>query len=231
VQKKTGLLLTIFFFTAGLVFGQATRATRDAGLWATVNIDKKLNDRFTVLLTEEFRLRDNYSRINLFYTDIGLQANVKKFMKVALCYRNIQKNTDQGFYSFRHRFMLDITLKKKMDNFILSYRQRIQRESRNNFTSENGYLPEWYSRNKFGVKYDTGKLLTPYISAEFRYQIHDPRMRESDNTWHRARYVAGVDCKLGENSSIGLYYLMQHEWNVNTPQTIYITGIEYNYEF
>ncbi|MFL5765377.1 MAG: DUF2490 domain-containing protein [Bacteroidia bacterium] len=228
---KKIIALFLFLSAGSVLFAQATKASQDAGLWATLNVEKKLSDRFNVLFTEECRLRDNYSRVNLFYTDIGLETNVAKFLKVALCYRNIQKSTDPGFYSFRHRFMLDITLKKKFGNFVLSYRQRIQREARNIYTSERGYLPEWYSRNKFGVKYDFGKRITPYVSAEFRYQLHDPRMMESDQTWHRARYVAGIDYELGKKSSLGLYYLMQHEWNVKTPQTIFITGVEYNFKF
>src|ERR1043165_3109709 len=109
-MKKIILLLLTLPFGSPL-FSQATKASQDFGLWTTVNVEKKLNDRFNILFTEEFRMRDNVSRVNLFYTDIGLEMNAAKFLKVALCYRNIQKNQDDGFYSFRHRVMLDITLK------------------------------------------------------------------------------------------------------------------------
>lgn len=226
------LLLGFFIFNScsGL-FAQATKASSDAGLWTTVNFEKKLNDKFSILLTEEFRLRENFSRVNLFYTDIGLEVRPAKFLKVALSYRNIQKNLLDNTYSFRHRFQLDITLRRKVGNVSLAYRQRLQREVRNINTSEDGRLPEWYSRNKFTIKYDFDKPVTPYIAAEFRYQINNPRMMESNKTWHRQRYILGMDYKINDASTFGLFGLFQDEFNVKTPQRIYILGLEYSIVF
>jgi hypothetical protein len=207
------------------VFGQATD---DAGLWATFNLDKKLNDKFSLFATEEFRLRENFGRVNLFYTDLGVEYRPAKVLKVALSYRLIEKNLDDDSYSYRHRFMLDITLKKKFGKFVLAYRHRLQREVRNIDTSPNGYLPEWYSRNKFTVKLDLDKKISPYIAAEFRYQISNPRAIESDGLWHRSRYSAGLDYKVNKKNAFGLYYLVQQEYNVSAPQNLYIVGIEYS---
>lgn len=204
-----------------------SQATSDAGLWTTFNVDKKLRKDFSIFATEEFRLRDNFSRVNLFYTDLGFELRPAKFLKVALAYRLIEKNLDDGSYSYRHRIMLDITLKKKFGDFAFSYRQRLQREIRNIYTSEDGILPEWYSRNKFTIKYDFGKPVTPYIAAEFRYQILNPRALESDGTWHRSRYIAGIDYKRNDKSTFGLYYMIQNEYNVSAPQNQYIIGLEY----
>jgi hypothetical protein len=200
----------------------------DAGLWTTLNVEKKLSSRFHLFLTEEFRLRENFSEINLFYTDVGFGYKPYNFMKVELAYRFIQKKLVTDFYSMRHRFMLDVTLKKKFGEFDLAYRHRLQREVRNINSSENGILPEWYSRNKFTVKYDLQKKYTPYISAEFRYQIDDPRNIESDQTWHRGRYVAGFDYEFDKKNKLGLYYLIQHEWNVSLPENQYVIGVEYS---
>lgn len=223
----------IFFLvcTCSSLFGQATKPSQDAGLWTTINVEKKFNEKFSLFLTEEFRLRENFTRVNLFYTDIGAEVRPAKFLKLALSYRNIQKNLIDGTYGFRHRIMLDITLKKKFGNFALSYRQRLQREVRSPYTSEDGMLPEWYSRNKFTVKYDMDKPLTPYIAAELRYQLVNHRMVESDGTWHRIRYILGADYKVNDRSTFGLYGLMQNEFNVKSPQSIYILGLEYSYSF
>jgi hypothetical protein len=220
----------LFLFCISLVFTAAVhaQATDDAGLWTTVNLDKKLNNKFSVFATEEFRLRENFTRVNLFYTDLGVEYRPAKVLKVALSYRLIEKNMEDNTYSYRHRFMLDITLKKKMGNVVLSYRQRVQREVRNIQTSKSGFMPEWYSRNKFTVKYDFDKPIVPYIAAEFRYQIVNPRAVESNGLWHRNRYSAGIDYKLNNKSAFGLYYLVQQEYNVSAPQNLYIVGIEYN---
>jgi hypothetical protein len=124
--------------------------------------------------------------------------------------------------------MLDLTLKKKFEKISLSYRQRIQAEERDIYSSEIGKLPEWYSRNKFAIKYDTEKRYTPYAAIELRYQLRNPREWQSDNTWHRNRYSFGVDYKLNKKSTFGIYYLIQREYNVALPQNQYILGLEYS---
>lgn len=224
---KKSLLIVFILFTASVpaVFGQATN---DAGLWATFNLDKKLNNKFSFFLTEEFRMRENFTRVNLFYTDLGVEYRPAKILKVALAYRLIEKNLIDDSYSYRHRLMLDITLKKKVSKFVLSYRQRLQGEVRNVYSSENGRLPEWYSRNKFTIKYDLDKPITPYVAVEFRYQISNPRALESDGLFHRNRYSAGIDYKRNDRNTFGLYYLVQQEYNVSAPQNLYIVGIEYS---
>jgi hypothetical protein len=228
-MKKLIICLLILNVTA--VFAQATKPEQDAGLWATLNVEKKFKEKYSVFYTQEFRLRENFSRVNLFYSEIGLEARPAKFLKVALSYRNIQKNQPDGSYNFRHRFQLDITLKKKFGNFELAYRQRLQRELRDVYSSDKGMLPEWYSRNKFTLKYDFDKPIQPYIAVELRYQISDPRRMDSDGTWHRIRYIGGFDYKVNDKNKLGLYYLVQNEFNVVTPQSIYIVGVEYSYSF
>ena len=200
----------------------------DAGSWNTLNIDKSINKHFTALFTEECRFRENFSRLNLFYTNLGIEYAAAKDFKAALIYRWIDKWQDNQTFSFRHRLMLDLTFKHKFGNLSVSYRNRMQVEERDIYTSANGRLPEWYSRNKFGAKYDLGGRYTPFASLELRYQFHDPRNIESDKTWHRDRYVLGAEYKINNKNSFSAYYLIQREYNVISPQILYIVGLEYS---
>ena len=180
------------------------------------------------MFTQECRIKENFTRLNLFYTNLGLEYKFNDFFKAALVYRFIEKYQDDNSFSFRHRLMLDLTLKKKLGKIGLSYRQRIQAEERDIYSSIIGNLPEWYSRNKFAAKYDTDKRYTPYAAIELRYQLRNPREWQSDNTWHRNRYSLGVDYKLNKKSTFGVYYLIQREFNVVLPQNQYVIGLEYS---
>lgn len=226
-MKKTAcsVLFLFLLFSSSRTFAQIVN---DAGLWATINVEKKLKNNISVFLSEEYRLRDNFTRTNLFYTDLGVAIKPFSFLKVSLAYRSIQKHLIDNTFSYRHRLMLDISFKKKLGAFALSYRHRLQSEVRNVYTSENGTIPEWYSRNKFEVKYDLNKPISPYVAVEFRYQIKNPRAIESDKTWHRNRYTVGLDYKMNDRNSFGLYYLVQQEYNVSSPQNLYIVGLEYS---
>ena len=225
-MKNYKVFVLLFFIIVTKTFSQTTN---DAGLWATLNLDKEVSKRFSLFLTEEYRMRENFTRVNLFYTDLGIEARPFKILKVSLAYRLIEKNLIDNTYSYRHRLMLDITVKQKYKKLILSYRQRLQAEVRNVTSSKNGKMPEWYSRNKFEVKYNFGKPVIPYVAVELRYQFHNPRQVESDKTWHRSRYTLGLDYKKNEKNTFGIYYLIQQEYNVSAPQDLYIIGIEYSY--
>ena len=218
------LLIIPFGFSTDII----AQAVNDAGLWTTINVEKKFKNNVSIFLTEEYRRKENFTRTNLFYTDLGVEVRPLNFLKVSLAYRMIEKYLIDNTFSYRHRLMLNITLKDKIGNLSLSYRQRIQAEERNIFSSPNGSIPEWYSRNKFELKYDLNKPVTPYLAIELRYQINDPRNTESNGLWHRRRYVAGIDYKKSDRSTYGLYYLIQNEYNVSAPENLYIIGLEYS---
>jgi len=227
-MKKIAFLIILITGISSHVLAQTIN---DAGLWCTFNVEKKLTQKFGVFLTEEYRLKENFSRNNLFYTDLGLFYKPIDLIKVSLSYRCIEKFQLDRSISFRHRIMIDVLLKKKVEKFVLSFRQRLQTEYRNIYSSELGSIPEWYTRSKLTVKYDLDKPINPYVAVELRYQIYNPRSVEVNKLWHRARYIAGLDYKKNDMHTFGLYYLIQREWNVSSPQNLYIVGLEYSLSF
>ncbi len=224
-MKKVVFCFFLVFCFKGVVFSQVSN---DAGLWATFNLEKKINKKFTFFLTEEYRRRENFTRLNLFYTDIGLAYKPFDILKVSLAYRLIEKYEQDNSFSYRHRIMLDITLKKKFSQLVVSFRERLQVENRNIYTSDKGRYPEWYSRNKLKLAYDFNKPITPYIAAEMRYQIVNPRSVEGNYQWSRGRYFIGLDYKRNDRHAFGLYYMIQEEFDISAPQNLYIVGIEYS---
>ena len=207
-----------------------TQVRQDAGMWTTFSIQHPLNKKINLVIDEEFRLRENYQRINLFYTNVGIDYKLNKFLKISPTYRIIQKKKLDGNYSYRHRLMIDVTAKKKIKKITLSERVRYQIEVQDFYTSKKGTLPEHYLRLKTDVKYDIGNRITPYYSIEFRYQIKNPRGDGPlfDNGFHRVRNVLGAEYEINKKNSVNLYYLFQTEFNISTPESIYILGIGYS---
>ena len=203
--------------------------SNDAGMWATFTVQHALSKKINLVIDEELRLKENYQRINLFYTNIGIDYKLNKFIKISPTYRSIQKKRLEGTYSYRHRLMLDVTLKKKFKKFTLSERIRYQAEVQDFNTSKKGKLAEQFLRLKTDLKYAVSDRITPYFSCELRYQIHAPRGDgpNYDRGFHRIRNVLGVEYELNKKNSVNLYYLYQTEFNISTPETIYIFGIAY----
>lgn len=221
-----GFIVYILFFVGSV----SAQTINDAGAWFTLNASHELKNNYSLLLTQEFRLRENLSAPNLTYTDVGLQYNPKGPLKVALVYRFVQKYFFDNPVSFRNRIMCDVTYKKKFTRSSFQIRSRIQAEVKNYFTSRNGKMTEWFWRNKFAYKYELNKRLFPYASLELRCQLNDPRNPEYNMQWHRVRYQFGCDYKLGTKQAIGAYYLIQNEFGLKTIQNQYIIGLEFSLE-
>lgn len=200
----------------------------DAGMWNTISLEKGLGNKFSIGIDEEFRLRNNFTMLNLFYTNLSINYKPIKSLKIGIAYRFIDKwQYENQQFSFRHRLMLDLSYKYKLINWSISYRSRIQFELRDIQSDDLGKVPQWYWRHKLDIKYAIQKF-KPNIGAELRYQIVDPRMPETDMGWHRIRTYAGVDYEINDINTFGIYYLIQNEFDINKPNNIYILGIQYS---
>ena len=213
------------FFTSNAQFSPTYS---DAGMWNTFSLDYAINKKISILFAEELRIKENYSRLNLFYTNIGIEYSLNKYIKTSLVYRPIQKFVDDNTFSNRHRLMWDASVKYKIKKISLSYRHRLQVEAKNIQSSELGQVPEWYSRHKFEIGYQATKKINPYFAFETRYQFYDPRIITAYHKFDRMRFQLGCDYKLNGFSKIGVYYLFQQLFNVNSNENLYITGIEYS---
>lgn len=208
----------------------SAQQSNDAGMWATLTLQHSFTKKINLVIDQEFRLKENYQRINLFYTNIGIDYKLSKFLKISTTYRNIQKKRLDETYSFRHRLLLDVTAKKKLQKFTLSERVRYQIEVKDLYTSKKGKLPEQFLRFKTDLKFAANEKVIPYFSCELRYQIRDPRGDGSryNEAFHRVRNVLGIEYQINKKNSVNLYYLIQSEFNISTPESNYILGIAYS---
>lgn len=199
----------------------------DAGMWTTFSLEKELSSKFSISLDEEFRLKENFTMLNLFYTNLGFAYKPSKRLKLALTYRLVEKwKYEDEHFSFRHRLMFDVSYKYKLKGWTISYRSRIQSEVRDMYTSELGKIPECYWRNKVDIKYKIRRYI-PFTGTEFRCQITDPRNPESNFLWHRVRLYAGAEYEINPRNTFGVYYLHQREFNIPEPEYLYIVGLQY----
>jgi hypothetical protein len=224
-------IILVLIFIATQRFELRAQTEKDAVFWMTLNLEKKLSRKFSVQLTEEFRQRDNLRRLNLFYTELGLNWKATDWLKTNISYRWIQKYVPEGYFSYRHRLSFDLSFRKKTGHFAASYRHRLQAEIQDPGRNELGWQAEWYSRSRLEIKYLTDGKLSPFASYEARYQIKDPRLQESNGLWHRNRFALGLQYEIDKWSNISVYYLIQNEFNVSEPAELYVTGIEYSLQW
>ncbi len=221
-MKRLLLLIGISTFSLS-AFSQ----TQDLGSWMTFSFDKGLGNKFAFGLDQELRLKDNLTNVNLIYTNLGFSYKVTKFFKISTVYRFIDKHKSDGSFGIRHRFYTDLIFKAKTGKWSFGYRARLQFEFRKSgYYSDLGNEPEIFLRNLFKIQYKAGEKFSPYVGSELRWQIQDPKLPWA-NGFDRTRFFAGTDYSINKKMTAGAYYLIQKEWNLNNPQTLYIIGLEF----
>jgi hypothetical protein len=231
MKKTLATLSVIFLFSTSSFFVNAQDSyTEDFGIWGTISLEKKLSDKFYAELDEELRTFDNASRIDQFFTNAGIQYRLNKNFRFGLTYRFINKSRDDMSYSKRHRILVDASYRKKVYNFTFIYRLRNQWQVQDYFSSDDGKYPETIMRHKVDVKYQV-KNFTPYIAAEFFLQLNDPRFHEADNSFTRQRFYSGMDYELNKRETLGAFFMIQRDLNVENLQREYVLGFEYSHSF
>lgn len=223
MNKKTFYLSFFFAFIYIGCFSQVN----DAGLWTSIDIDKKIAGGFTASLSEELRFNENITELGTAFTEIGIEHKIVKRLSGGISYRFIQNRRIDNSYSIRHRMNFDLAYRMKFKRVIASLRERLQSQVKDVQTSAEGFSPGYYLRSKLTVKYDLNKKYTPWISCEMFYQLNNPAGNELDNI----RYALGFDYKFNKKNSITLFYMINQQVNVNDPWTSYISGINYSYNF
>src|SRR3972149_38103 len=149
MKKIVAASLLLFVFFTGKLFSQEN----DFGMWNTLNLEYKINQNFSIVGCEEFRLKENLSQVNLFYTNIGCSYKFQNF-KISSIYRFTQKKFDDGYYGLKHRLMFDVAYKTKFSIINFTTRTRLQGELIYPGADKLGNVAEYYWRQKFDLKLD-----------------------------------------------------------------------------
>ncbi|HKR05723.1 MAG TPA: DUF2490 domain-containing protein, partial [Bacteroidia bacterium] len=128
------LFVCLFYLKIPVAFSQV----KDAGLWSSVNLEKKITQKLTAGLSEELRFNENITELGTAFTEIGVDYKFYKFVSLGISYRFIQKRRVDDFYSTRHRYNIDLSLKYKIKKISVSLRERFQTQYADVNTSEDG---------------------------------------------------------------------------------------------
>ncbi len=228
IPFRSYIIILIFF---SLIIISNTNSlfaqNRDFEVWTGVALEAKPFKNISLEIEEEIRFRNNAGEIESYFTDAGLSVDIWKGFTLGGYYRFIMKNEEEERYSKIHRYYFDLSYGKKLGRFELSARTRYQTRYKDIYTSEQGYLPEKYSRNKFGVSYDIYRTsLEPKLSFEFYYQLNNPE----GNSIDKIRIAPELRYTIKRSNEIRIFYMIEKEYFASDPATIYVLGVGYAYK-
>ncbi len=223
-KKNTIALLLIAITSIG--FAQ-TEDTKDLESWNSINLEYKLNKKWSFDLEAQLRLKENASEVSEYFGEFNTTYSISKNFKLGTGFRYIRENDNVGNvqgYENHFRYHLDALYKHKINDFSIKYRLRYQNK---NELGVDDYENQHF-RFKTAIKYNFKNWkLDPEISGE----LYNHFEKDEKNGFDKYRLTLGTDYKIKNMGSIGLFYRIEKELNVSIPETTNIIGLKYSYTF
>lgn len=206
-------LYILFYLIPTIIEAQVVN---DAKLWSSITVNKKIED-LEISFNQEFRLDENFSHVDKFFTELGAEYEFIKSLSGSFNYRFARENDYEDYgYELNHRFDFGIKFKHKIEDWRFSNRIKYQTKTATPYENNPAYI-----RNKLMISYKTDKL-SPYVSYEFFYQFNDERVI------NRTRISLGSKFDISDKSSLKCFYTFENRFNTRNLQHNHIYGIGYS---
>ncbi len=231
MRTHTRLLtfFTIFLFIPNLfpLFAQDA----DNGMWTSLEVKKKFKHGLALSLSEEYKLRENFSNTDKLETTVDLSWKPLSFLKGGISYCRIdynhpENNTQPEYWELRHRYIAYVMGSYDLGRFSLSLREKFQQTNRVGVNANvNKSNPTNVIRSKFEVDYNIKKSpFTPYASVEVFYALNEPNGVQDPAATKmvtEVRNAIGVEYALKKNLTLdaGYLYCIEKGWDKNALGT------------
>jgi len=221
--KPITVILIIFY-----QINPGSAQNKDFQLWSDAKLEIEIFKKISVEIEEEIRLTENVSKIEDYFTDVGISYNFWDNFTFGGYYRFIRRNELDDRISNIHRYYFDLKYDWKIKRWELSLRTRYQSRYKNINSDDTGYKPENHNRNKLSLSYDIYRSpLKPEFWFEIYYQLNNP----DGNKFDKIRFAPELGYRISNNIRINIYFMIEKEYNVKNPATNYILGTGFLYRY
>lgn len=210
-----------FFYIATFISTTALGQFKDAGLWSSVSLEYKPNKQMELSLAPEFRLNENLSQVNSWFSDFGVQYKLPNNLNIQAVYR-VGYRSPMLEPELRQRLQFGVGYKFEMNDWSLSLVSRYQAALR--LMTDDGdpdLISTW--RNKVSMKYAGFKKWELGSAFEiFNSQSDEHTLDLTD--W---RWTCSVEYKINKRNFISFGYLIQKNLVSKVPELDYIGLLSY----
>lgn len=222
------LLLVAFFYSYKPLLAQEYKVTSDIGLWTEISITKSFLKDFSVNVSQQFRLNEDFSEPDDWISEIGLGYKINKNFALEANgrYTKNYKYSEPTQNDYRYNFDLRYDGKLSSD-FKLYYRLRYQKEFYGNSVG-NQFLHYYETafRHRIKLGWIKNKPHTIYSSVE----IFRLTKKTREPFYSKYRLWLGDDFKLNPgklDAALGI----EHQLNDENPYTYYLLKLKYSFSF
>jgi hypothetical protein len=218
------LYLICFTFLCFAAWSQS-EYQQDAAVWAHVSLNKSFTKKLSSEVRFQQRIKENVSRFDRSAINLNIRYKLAKGIRLEAAYGFISNKRLDETNSFRHRLRMGLTIEKQWQQFELSFRSLSQWRYTDVLSDEEGLTPQWIFRNRFQVKYDINRMISPYVSIE----TFAPLNRHFSRSLTKYRSQIGLQYHLNNQTAFEIFYLLQQQLRSNnSSRQDHVYGIGLN---
>lgn len=228
-MKKYVLTLILIISLVSFTRAQDSSETKDLESWTSIGLKYKINKKWTVELLEQYRLKENISVTDQYFSQLEGAYKLNKNLSLGAGLRYIRSNDNKGNvqgYENHFRYHFDISLKHKINEFTLKHRLRYQNKNELGVSEVDGDYAKKNLRFKTSISYDFKDWK---FDPKFAAEIFNRSQTGGDNGFSKYRLTLGTSYNMKSAGKIDLYYRMEKELNTSLPKTTNIIGLKYTY--
>ncbi len=223
-----------------MTIAQDSTLTRDLESWIAVGVKKSfLNKKLSAGIQQQFRLDDNTSRLQQYFTNLEVDYEIYKNLKLGLGYRFIRNRNGNDGRVTEHRYNMDISYSKKLDRLRLGGRFRFQRRTNAIYKD----YPTTKYRFRLKLDYNIPKWkFDPYLNTELFYSkenlsydyVEGVTEENPISGFQKYRLQIGTSRKIGIGV-MKVFYMLEHQFsgygtNFGVPINWNILGVNYTFK-
>ena len=198
---------------------QCLYGANDYQSWTKVSLEKKIPYSLKLELSQGLRLKDQLSTFNQAFFEVSLSYKDSNGLKINIPYRYTIFED-----KIKHRLSFGALYQYSFEPVILKYHIKFYRLYENGESDgEDGAPLGDLIRNKFTIKYKSGKKINPYISGGL-FNLYNT----DNNPLDEFRATFGIEVDLPRKNSIKIFYIFKKEDIAKlNPDEINVFGISY----
>ena len=212
-------LKLIIFYWPILLLVQYSYGTDDNQSWTKISLEKKLPYSLKLELEQGLRFKDHISTFNQAFFEVSLSYKDSNGLRINIPYRYTIFED-----KIKHRLSFGALYQYSFEPVILKYHIKFYRLYENGESDgEDGAPLGDLIRNKFTIKYISGKKINPYISGGL-FNLYNT----DNNPLDEFRASFGIEVDLPRKNSIKIFYIFKKEDIAKlNPDEINVFGISY----
>ena len=201
------------------LLAQCLYGSDDHQSWTKVSLEKKIPFSLKLELAQGLRLKDYVSTFNQAFFELSLSYKDSNGLRINIPYRYTIFED-----KIKHRLNFGVSYQYSFKPVSLKHRIKFYRLYENGESfGEDGEALGDLIRNKFTIKYKSGKKTNPYISGELFHLFNT-----DNNPLDEYRASIGIEVNLPRKNSIIFFFTFKKEdITKSSPNEINVFGLSY----